>query len=380
MIGKPLATNRILEEPHQDMRSTIAKAENTKFRSDGCIEKLYLPRAAKNQEENAGSVNERHAAACNFHGIIGHSQKMREVFELLERVIPCEARILIEGESGTGKELIAHTIHDRGPRRHKKFIAVDCGALPENLLESEFFGHIKGAFTGAISDKKGLFEAAHQGTLFLDEIANTTQVFQAKLLRAIQEGEIKPVGAFEPRKVDVRIIAATSGSLRQKVLAGEFREDLYYRLNVITVNLPPLRERTNDIRPLAEYFLKKFSEKTGKPCRGFASPALQMLASYKWPGNIRELENAIERAVNLALPENEWISPEFLPVHIVQYEPEALEAIIQSHGNLTQALDYVERRMILEALAKYAGNRTGAAKSLGITRQTLIHKIKLHKL
>ncbi|MGH7452836.1 MAG: sigma 54-interacting transcriptional regulator, partial [bacterium] len=246
-----------------------------------------------------------------FEAIIGHSPVMQKVFALLEKINPGEARVLIEGESGTGKELVARTIHHNGPRKERKFIPVDCGALPEALLESELFGHVKGAFTGAIADKKGLFEVAHEGTLFLDEITNTTPAFQTKLLRAIQEGEIKPVGAAEPRQVDVRIIAATSGNLKAKVAAGEFREDLYYRLNVITIHLPPLRERKDDIRLLAAHFLKKFSEKTkpAKRVHGFTTSTMRLLEKHDWPGNIRELENVIERAISLALPDDELISP-----------------------------------------------------------------------
>jgi transcriptional regulator with GAF, ATPase, and Fis domain len=216
----------------------------------------------------------------DFNGVIGHSVKMQQVFDMLKRVFPGETRILIGGESGTGKELIARTIHYNGPRKDKNFVAIDCGALPENLLESELFGHVKGAFTGAIRDKKGLFEIAGGGTLFLDEVANTSLQFQARLLRAIQEGEIKPVGATGAKKVDVRIIAATSSDLQQKVTTGEFREDLYYRLNVLFINLPPLRERREDIRLLSEHFLKNFAAKTKKSCRLLTKETLGLLEHY----------------------------------------------------------------------------------------------------
>jgi len=322
-------------------------------------------------------------ARYGFESIIGHSPAMQKVFSLLEKIIPTESRVIIAGESGTGKELVARTIHYHGPRKGKKFIAVDCGALPEALLESELFGHIKGAFTGAIADKKGLFEVAHGGTLFLDEITNTTPAFQSKLLRAIQEGEIKPVGAAESRQVDVRIIAATSGDLQAKVAAGAFREDLYYRLNVITIRLPALRERQDDIRLLAEFFLKKFSEKAkpAKRLRGFTTSAMRLLEKHDWPGNIRELENVIERAVNLASPNDELISPELLPQSIVGVDFSQNEtARGQRHGKLTKSLDLLERHLILEALEQHHGNRTQAAKSLGITRPTLILKMKKHKI
>ena len=319
----------------------------------------------------------------DFHGLIGSSPAMSKVFQLLERIIPGETRILIEGESGTGKELIAHMIHYNGPRKEKKFIPVDCGALPETLLESELFGHVKGAFTGATADKKGLFEVAHQGTLFLDEITNTSLSFQAKLLRAIQEGEIKPVGATESRKVDARLIIATSGDLKAKVAAGEFREDLYYRLNVITIHLPPLRERAGDIRLLAEHFLHQFAVRTrpAKQVRGFTAAAMRLLENYSWPGNIRELENIIERAVALALPDDRMISPELLPASLVDslfLQGETTSG--REQDNLSEAVAHTERRMILAALERHTGNRTRAAKSLGITRPTLILKMKKHKI
>ncbi len=319
----------------------------------------------------------------SFHGLIGSSPAMLRVFELLHQIIPGEARILIEGESGTGKELIARTIHYNGPRKAHKFVPVDCGALPETLLESELFGHVKGAFTGATSTKKGLFEVAHQGTLFLDEITNTSITFQAKLLRAIQEGEIKPVGAVEPRKVDVRIIVATSGDLKAKVAAKEFREDLYYRLNVVTIHLPPLRERKEDIRLLAGHFLSQYLEKTkpAKQLHGFTAPAMRILENYNWPGNIRELENVIERAVTLAHPDEGMISPELFPDFLVQDRFTQVEAALDPRQNkLVAEVDHTERRMILAALEKHGGNRTQAAKSLGIARTTLLLKMKKHQI
>jgi transcriptional regulator with PAS, ATPase and Fis domain len=305
---------------------------------------------------------------------------MQQVFAMLQRVFPGETRILIGGESGTGKELIARTIHYNGPRKDKNFVAIDCGALPENLLESELFGHVKGAFTGAIRDKKGLFEIADGGTLFLDEVANTSLQFQARLLRAIQEGEFKPVGATGTKKVDVRVIAATSSDLQQKIAAGEFREDLFYRLNVLFINLPPLRERREDIRLLSEHFLKNFATKTRKNCRLLTKETLGLLENYTWPGNIRELENVIERAVALALPEDTSIIPELLPQHITGEPPEVSLAATQSGGQLNDAVDFLERRLISEALAKCDGNRTEAAKALGTTRQTLLAKIKKYGL
>lgn len=316
----------------------------------------------------------------DFRGIIGNSPGMQRVFDLLERIIPGDVRVLIEGESGTGKELIARIIHYKGPRKEKKFVAVDCGALPENLLESELYGHVKGAFTGAVSDKRGLFEEADGGTLFLDEITNTTAAFQARLLRSIQEGEIKPVGASRARKVDVRIIAAGSGSLQEKVAAGEFREDLYYRLNVVRVELPPLRERREDIPLLARHFLTLFAEKAGKACRAFTPAAMRVLEAHRWPGNIRELENVVERAVALAHSREEAITPELLPEQLTSSGNIFSTAARASGGLLPAALVSLEQQMIAEALHTHNGNRTSAAAALGITRQTLISKIKKYGL
>lgn len=314
-------------------------------------------------------------------GLIGESPEMSKVFELLKRIIPGETRTLIEGETGTGKELVARIIHYNGPRKARKFIPVDCGALPETLLESELFGHVKGAFTGATADKKGLFEVADQGTLFLDEISNTTLAFQAKLLRAIQEGEIRPVGATQPRKVDVRIVAATSSDLKSKVGAEEFRKDLYFRLNVVAVHLPPLRQRLSDIRLLTQHFLQSLLSKVqpAKRLLGFTAEAMRHLEHYDWPGNIRELENAIERAIALALPEDELISPELLPSHIVA-EPHAEAFSVDEQINLAEWFADSERRIISMALQRHKGNRTQAAKSLGIIRQTLLAKMKKYDL
>ncbi|MGH7455742.1 MAG: sigma-54 interaction domain-containing protein, partial [bacterium] len=286
-----------------------------------------------------------------FHGIIGHSPKMQEMFALLERIIPTEGRVLMEGESGTGKERIARVIHYSGPRKEGPFVAVDCGALPANLLESELFGYVKGAFTGAIRDKKGLFEAANGGTLFLDEIVNMPLEIQSKFLRAIQEGEIRPLGSTQVRKVDVRIIAAASGNLRAEVAAGRFRQDLFYRLNVVSISLPPLRERKEDIAILANHFLNKMATKYGKKITGFKPETLVHLEAYSWPGNVRELEHVVERMVILAEQNIEYISSELLPLELRLQASAAIHSPAQepSPPDMKAIQDTHEKTMLLEA-------------------------------
>jgi transcriptional regulator with GAF, ATPase, and Fis domain len=313
-----------------------------------------------------------------FHGIIGHSPKMQEMFALLERIIPTEGRVLLEGESGTGKELIARVIHYGGPRKDGPFVAVDCGALPANLLESELFGYVKGAFTGAIRDKKGLFEEANRGTLFLDEIVNMPLEVQAKFLRAIQEGEIRPVGSTQVKKVDVRIIAAASMNLRAQVEAGKFRQDLFYRLNVVNVALPPLRERKEDIAILANHFLKKTAEKHNRQIKGFKPETVSSLENYAWPGNVRELENVVERMAILAEPKLELIAPELLPAEI---RPQIFGSDTTappgkpSPGVKTMKEAY-EKMILLEALVKSDWNQSAAARELEVDEKTVRYKMQ----
>lgn len=250
-------------------------------------------------------------ARHRFANIIGSSRAMQEVFRLLERVIPSSAMVLIEGETGTGKELIARAIHYNGPRKEKRFVSLDCGAFPEELLESELFGHKKGAFTGAIRDKAGLFEYAEGGTVLLDEICNANPSVQARLLRVLQEGEIRRLGENEPRRVDVRVLCATNRDIEQEVEEGRFRKDLYYRLRGVRIVVPPLRERKEDIPGLAAHFLEVYSKSAGKSVSAFTREAMDLLVRYDWPGNIRELEHEVERAVILS-PEDGMIEPELL--------------------------------------------------------------------
>jgi Nif-specific regulatory protein len=313
-----------------------------------------------------------------FHGIIGHSPKMRAMFALLERVIPTEGRVLLEGESGTGKELIARVIHYGGPRKDGSFVAIDCGALPANLMESELFGYVKGAFTGALRDKKGLFEEAHRGTLFLDEIVNMPLEVQAKFLRAIQEGEIRPVGSTQVKKVDVRIIAAASVNLRAQVEAGKFRQDLFYRLNVVNVALPPLRERKEDIAVLADYFLKKTAEKHNSPIKGFKTETIAYLENYAWPGNVRELENVMERMVILSELKNELIAPELLPAEIrpPNFDDETAVQQVRPSPGVKTMKDAYEKMILLEALMKHDWNQSAAARELEVDEKSVRYKMQ----
>jgi len=314
----------------------------------------------------------------SFHGLIGHSPKIQEMFALLEKVIPTEGRVLLEGENGTGKELVARIIHYNGPRKAGPFVAVDCGALAANLLESELFGYVKGAFTGASHDKQGLFEAANGGTLFLDEIVNMPLEIQSKFLRVIQEGEVRPVGSTLVRKVDVRIIAAASVNLRAEVAAGRFRQDLFYRLNVVNVHLPSLRERKEDIAILAQHFLNKMTARHGKKINGFRPETMASLELHNWPGNVRELEHVVERMVILTEPNLGALMPELLPLEIrpqILDNAEPVPTGKSSEGVKTMK-DAYEKMLLLEALVKQNWNQSAAARAMGIHEATLRFKMK----
>ncbi len=306
--------------------------------------------------------------------IVGQSKAMSELFRQLDKVVDTRVSVLVQGETGTGKELIASAVHYRSKRRDKLFVAQNCAAFPENLLESELFGHKRGAFTGATEEKKGLFEVADGGTLFLDEIGEMPLALQAKLLRALQEGEIRPLGGTVARQVDVRIVAATNRELEAEVQAGRFREDLYYRLKVFPVRVPPLRDRRDDIPLLAEHFLKRYTAEFGKPVQGFSKDALALLSAHDWPGNVRELENEVQRLVIQAEP-NESIGPELLSPRIRQVEDLLLGAAT-AKGTLKEMVDQVERQILIEALREHGNNKTAAAKTLGITREGLHKKLK----
>jgi two-component system response regulator HydG len=323
------------------------------------------------EKENL-ALKERLDARFDFGSIIGHSPSMRKLFETMSLVAPTEATVLILGESGTGKELIANALHQNSPRKDAPFIKVNCAALPETLLESELFGHEKGAFTGASARKQGRFQLAHKGSIFLDEIAEMSAATQAKILRVLQEREFEPVGSAQTVKVDTRVIAATNRNLERQIEEGRFREDLYYRLNVVALTVPPLRERREDIPPLAEFFLKQYSDKNRKMLKGFTPRAMDILMRYEWHGNVRELENVAERAVIMA--RGEMVTPGELPDVLKTGDTKTgMDPVELSPG---KSLKDMERTMIVRTLEETEGNRTQAAKILGISRRTLQLKLK----
>lgn len=309
-----------------------------------------------------------------FENIIGKSEPMQKIYDLVQQVAPSRSTILLNGESGTGKELIARAIHMNSPRKDRPFIPVNTGSMPADLLESTLFGHVKGAFTSAVASKKGLFEVADKGTLFLDEIGTMSMETQAKILRVLQDRKFMHLGGIHEVQVDVRIVAATNVDLRQLVKEGRFREDLFYRLNVISIELPPLRNRKEDIPLLVEHFTKKFCEENGKPMLTISSPALHALLDHNFPGNVRELENVIERAVVLAC--GPVITPDLMPDSIVG-RPSALAMIgARDDASLFDIMEDAERRIIGEMLEKCAWNQTEAAKRFRIPLSTLNQKIK----
>jgi len=306
--------------------------------------------------------------------IVGQSAPMRALFEQLAKVVDTRVTVLIEGETGVGKELIAAAVHYRSRRRGQLFVSQNCAAVPENLLESELFGHKKGSFTGAHEDKKGLFEIADGGTLFLDEVTEMPPALQSKLLRVLQEGEIRPIGATQEKRVNVRIVAATNRHLDKEVAAGRFREDLYYRLNVFPIRVPPLRERREDIPLLAEHMLARYVTELGKPASGFSQQAMELLQAYDWPGNVRELQNEVQRLV-IQIEGKEFITPDMLSPRIRQIEG-VVERARPTRGTLKAMVDQVERWLLIEALREHDNNKTAAAKTLGITREGLHKKLR----
>jgi two-component system, NtrC family, response regulator PilR len=315
--------------------------------------------------------------------MIGTAPKMRAIFELIENIAPQSSRVLITGESGTGKELVARAIHENSARTKNPFITINCGAFPETLLESELFGYMKGAFTGANENRRGLFQAAHGGTLFMDEIGNMSVTMQVKLYRVLQEGKVRPIGSTEESDVDVRVIAATNKDLEKEIAEGRFREDLYYRLSVIPIHLPALRERREDIPLLAREFLERFSKSMSKNVDGIEPEAMRLLEVYDWPGNVRELENTIERAI--ALESKHKVSTEALPerirTHFQEAAPQATHngngtALPQEGLNLEEHIQKIERSYLLAALERSGGVRTQAAELLKMSYRSFRHYAK----
>ncbi|MFQ5543218.1 MAG: sigma-54 interaction domain-containing protein [Nitrospiria bacterium] len=350
------------------------------FGEDGRVDRVIeVLRDLPKQEGVEGSESSFwEAGKGSFCGMIGQSKKMYELFHMIRIVAPSSATVLIYGESGTGKERVAQAIHQMSDRKDHPFVAIDCGALPETLLESELFGHVKGAFTGAIMNKKGLFEEAEGGTLFLDEIGDTSLVFQSKLLRALQEGEARPVGGMQNVKINARLIAATNRSLKEAIAKKTFREDLYYRLAVMPIMIPPLRGRLDDIPFLAAYFIKKYAAQNGKGKKYLSKEASELLLRMPWKGNVRELENVIERGVLMS--QGPEISLESLliveEVNALGYTPSDTSLFASTQ----EALHRVERERILESLQQYNGNKSMAARALGISRASFYNKLKRYQI
>ena len=355
-ISKPFKSDEVL--------LTLKKAE----------ERESLKRENRWLKERIRKIQDNYS----FGTMVAKSKTMQSVFMLSEKAARYSTTVLITGESGTGKELVARAIHFTGDRSETPIVTVDCGGIPENLLESELFGHIKGAFTGADRNKKGLFEEADGGTIFLDEIGELPLALQVKILRVLQENEIRPLGESKTKRIDARVIAATSRILENDVKKGDFREDLFYRLNVLHIKLPPLRERYEDIPLLCQHFIDKFNIRLEKDIRGIAPAAMSLLLKHQWPGNVRELENVIERAA--VLSEEIILQPDNFPIEpALSSESETLDGIIEGYS-LKTAQKNLEKNLITRALEATGGNRTKAARLLEISHPSLLSKIKIYNI
>ncbi len=334
--------------------------------------------AIRNMTDELQELRQKVQSHFSINSIIGKSAKMQEMYKMIGKVASTNAIVLIQGESGTGKELVAKAIHYNSDRKERPLVDVNCAALPSGLLESELFGHEKGSFTGAASQKKGKFEYAHEGTIFLDEICEMELNLQAKLLRVIQEKEFQRVGGLETYKTDVRIIAATNRKMDELVKSGEFREDLYYRLNVVQVSIPPLRERKDDLPLLVDYFLNKFNKKTGKSFQCFSTEAMKLINAYNWTGNVRELENAVERAV--VMGSGKIIMPEDLPMNLQTGSENSKASISFENRPLKEILREVERKVIGKTLEETGWNKMQTAKKLQMSRKAVLYKIEKYNL
>jgi transcriptional regulator with PAS, ATPase and Fis domain len=330
------------------------------------------------REDRIRELNKELGSRYKYENMIGKSKPMQNLYSLLDKIKTADSTVLIQGENGTGKELIARAIHYNSLRKDKAIVVQNCSAFNDNLLESELFGHVKGSFTGAIRDKKGLFEIADKGTFFLDEIGDTSPTMQVKLLRVLQEGTFTPVGAVEPRRVDVRVVAATNRHLKEMVEQGTFREDLYYRLNVINITVPPLRERKEDIPLLVDYFVNK-SNSNNEIKKSLTKRALEKLYDYAWPGNVRELQNEMERIIVLSGSETK-LTAEMLSPKILDASDKGKVQGSRIHGKLKDSLEDLERDMIREGLRRTGWNKSKLAKELGISRAGLIMKVEKYGL
>ncbi len=350
-LTKPIIDDELRLVVERAIKQQLLMSENEKLRLE--LEKKY-----------------------RLENIISHNYKMARIFDLVEAVADSKATILMAGPSGTGKSILARVIHQRSSRRDKPFVEVSCGALPETLLESELFGHVKGAFTGAVNNKEGKFLAADGGTIFLDEVANASPALQAKLLRVLEDRQFEPVGSNKTKTVDTRIILASNRNLDEEIRQGRFREDLYYRINVVTIDLPPLCERVGDVRLLAEHFLRMYCAQHNRDRLGITNEAMEYLERYSWPGNVRELENVIERAALLS--KNKFIGPDDLPNSIKQEQSQQEKGYKQM--SLKEALAEPEKNIIRRALEANGWNRQATAKALAINRTTLFKKMKQYGL
>ncbi len=331
------------------------------------------------RERRHSAIESPFATRYSYDAIIGRSKPMQDLYSLLDRIVQSDSTVLVQGENGTGKELVARAIHYNSARKNRRFVVTNCSAFNDNLLDSELFGHKRGAFTGAFADKQGLFEAADQGTFFLDEIGDMSPALQVKVLRVLQEGTLTPVGDTEMRHVDVRIIAATNRDLKSMVANGSFREDLYYRINVINLEIPPLRDRADDVELLVEHFLKKHAKGGRLKSRRLSDGCMDRLREYSWPGNVRELENEVERLVVLA-GEERTIDERLLSVRIRQHVPSAARTVPTTHHSLPDAVKSLERKMILDALERHNWNKTRASAELRISRRNLIRLVQKYEL
>ena len=355
-ISKPFKTDEVLLTLKKAEERERLKAENLRL------------------QDKINKIEQKYS----FGNIVARSEAMAHVFDLVEKVADHKTTVLVTGESGTGKELVAKEIYSRGARGDESLVSINCGGIPENLLESELFGYKKGAFTDAVKDKPGLFKEAHKGTIFLDEIGELPLPLQVKLLRVLQEEEITPLGSTESRKIDVRVITATARNLQKEVEEGRFREDLFYRINVMTIHIPPLRERRGDIPLLIGYFIDRFNKKLNKNIEGLSSEAMPILMGYSWPGNVRELENVLERAMLLA--KGRWITPAELPSTIISDQVFPASTQPEHTLSIKKASKHLERDLIQKALKLTNGNRSKASKILEISRPILIAKIKEYGL